>query len=286
MKSLPIHRLDSEKGAFLIRPLLEQINKKTLDDQPHRHHFYEIIFVVSGEGQHVIDDRVIDLEVNTFYFIGLNQIHGFQYGKDLKGYLIRFDAHFLPVVKDHSDILSTYANNILIKNILSLPADQKDGFIALLDFIQEEYNSNSGSKLITIQNLMFALLNKLSELLQHNVRHYISLIDEPDKRIYNEFILTSNQYFKEQHSLAYYSNQLGVSNRRLSDICTKYAGKTGKAIIIEKIITEVKRYLKYSSLSIKQIAYVLHFDDPAYMSRLFKKQTKRSLTEYRTSNKK
>jgi AraC-like DNA-binding protein len=57
--------------------------------------------------------------------------------------------------------------------------------------------------------------------------------------------------------------------RTLNSLSQKFAGKTADEIIADRIILEAKRELYYSTLSVKEIGYVLGFDDPAYFTRFF-----------------
>jgi len=46
------------------------------------------------------------------------------------------------------------------------------------------------------------------------------------------------------------------------------------------LIVEAKRELYTKDLSVKEIAFKLGFEDPAYFSRFFKKETSRSPKEF------
>jgi len=52
-------------------------------------------------------------------------------------------------------------------------------------------------------------------------------------------------------------------------------------IIKDRLILEAKRQLKFSNKTVKEIAFELGFDDPAYFSRLFSKGTGSSPAKYR-----
>jgi AraC family transcriptional activator of pobA len=52
-------------------------------------------------------------------------------------------------------------------------------------------------------------------------------------------------------------------------------------VVHEFLIVEAKKYLKHTDYSISEIAYRLNFEDPAYFSRFFSKQTATSPKEYR-----
>ncbi len=53
-----------------------------------------------------------------------------------------------------------------------------------------------------------------------------------------------------------------------------------KDFITNRLITEAQRKLYYSKLSVKELAYELGFNDPDYFSRLFKKSTGKSISEF------
>ena len=214
----------------------------------------------------------------------MNQVHGFNFGKELDGVLIRFEEDFLPVPHDKHDILRDYTNTIVLKNELQLNASEAKLFEKFLDLLLLEFESKSSRKQISLQSLLLALLNKLTSVILERLQQDPSQSEGRDRYYFNKFNILSTEYFTKEHSVSFYANKLGISTRRLSNICTRFRGKTAKSIITDKIISEMKRYLKFSSLSFKEIAYRLGFDDPAYMSRLFKKETMRTLTDYRRSS--
>lgn len=57
-----------------------------------------------------------------------------------------------------------------------------------------------------------------------------------------------------------------------------------KTLIDRQVILEIKRLLANTQNSIEQIAEILHFTDPSYLSRYFKKQTQMTLSEFRKQN--
>ena len=50
-------------------------------------------------------------------------------------------------------------------------------------------------------------------------------------------------------------------------------GKTITRLVHDRLLLEAKRELVYGNLSIKDIGYILGFEDPSYFSRFFKKYT-------------
>ena len=77
---------------------------------------------------------------------------------------------------------------------------------------------------------------------------------------------------------------MNLSPKRLNEITRKMLGKTITQLIHDRILLEAKRELIFSGRSIKEISYELGFEDPAYFSRFFKKQSGFSPTHFRKKN--
>ncbi len=57
----------------------------TQSTSPHRHDFYEILYVTEGMGTHFIDFNAYPIEPHTFYFISPGQVHYWERRYRLKG---------------------------------------------------------------------------------------------------------------------------------------------------------------------------------------------------------
>jgi AraC family transcriptional regulator, transcriptional activator of pobA len=102
-----------------------------------------------------------------------------------------------------------------------------------------------------------------------------------DYRYFREFtaLLRGNKIISRK--ISDYSAKIGITTRKLSDICRFYKNKNPKKIISEYLISESKRLLTKTSNSIKQIASQLGFSDQYQFSKYFKKHTKSSPALYR-----
>jgi AraC family transcriptional activator of pobA len=80
-----------------------------------------------------------------------------------------------------------------------------------------------------------------------------------------------------------YAQELGVSLGQLTRLCREVLGMSTIEAINARVVHEARRELVYSSLSIKQVAAELGFDDEAYFGRFFKKQTGMRPTEFRAA---
>ncbi|MGN0220222.1 MAG: helix-turn-helix transcriptional regulator [Muribaculaceae bacterium] len=83
------------------------------------------------------------------------------------------------------------------------------------------------------------------------------------------------------HDVTFYASQLNVTPNYLNIISKRNTGTTAKEQINIQIGLVVRMLLDTTDLSVKQIAARLHYDDPSYLCRLFRKQTGMSPLEYR-----
>lgn len=275
--------LDSEK-AFLIRPLTENFTKETLDEKPHRHEFEEIIWIRSGSGLQYIDNDKIKLLPRTFYIIKVGQIHSFIKGKNLKGYVLRFKDNFLPSLENSFNSLYSFKHAIFTdSNSLQIKQEDIAQYEAFFDLMLKEYQAPSEkfARISVLQNLLSAFLFLLMREYRDQSAVKIDLINDRNQQIFNEFLLLIDDKFKEAHDLEYYAKALGLSKRKLTEITKSLAGHTAKNLIIQRLITEMKRLLSYSQYTVKEITFLLGYEDPAYLCRLFKNYVGKTPQQYK-----
>ena len=85
--------------------------------------------------------------------------------------------------------------------------------------------------------------------------------------------------------MAFYAEQLNVSPRYLGQVTRRIADRSPKAIIDERITTEIASLLSSTNRPLKDIAQRLGFSSQAHLSRFFKKQRGFSPSEYKHNRK-
>ncbi len=81
-----------------------------------------------------------------------------------------------------------------------------------------------------------------------------------------------SRHFRDHHPAEFYAGHLGISATHLNRIVKAATGQSINALIANRLIDQAKRDLVFTSAHIKQIAYDLGFNDPAYFSRFFTKE--------------
>ena len=83
------------------------------------------------------------------------------------------------------------------------------------------------------------------------------------------------------HSVSDYAGRLGISPKSLTKHFQKIRTQKPSDFIKNRIILEAKRKLLYTDFSVKEIAFDLGFNDPAYFTRFFTKATEKSPLQFK-----
>uniref|UniRef100_UPI004055F487 helix-turn-helix domain-containing protein n=1 Tax=Alistipes sp. TaxID=1872444 RepID=UPI004055F487 len=99
--------------------------------------------------------------------------------------------------------------------------------------------------------------------------------------IFEEFTTLLQQYNKQERNVSFYAKKMGITPKYLSSIVKDVSGKTAARWIDESVILEAKSLLKYSGLSIQEIAYQLNFSTQSFFGKYFKQHTGTSPSRFK-----
>lgn len=91
--------------------------------------------------------------------------------------------------------------------------------------------------------------------------------------IFEEFSALLQKYNKQERNVGFYADKLGITPKYLSSIIKEVSGKTAARWIDESVILEAKSLLKYSGMSIQEIATHLNFTSQSFFGKYFKQHT-------------
>ena len=116
----------------------------------------------------------------------------------------------------------------------------------------------------------------------------LSALDSPDKEISGRYTAITlklrkllDRHLTQEKSPAAYAAMLNISEVYLNEAVKCATGLSAGAYIRGRVIVQAKRQLTYTSLSAKEIAYSLGYDDYTYFSKLFRKCVGMSPSDYR-----
>ena len=171
---------------------------------------------------------------------------------------------------------------------LHLSEREKQILLTLLDQIKTEYNSNVDdfTQDLIVSNIEL-LLNYCKRFYNRQfttrTNQHKGIIIEFEKILLNYFELDNSN---EDHILTvkFCADLLSLSPNYLSDLLKKETGKSAQEHIHIHLLEKSKIQLLTSNKRIKEIAYSLGFGYPQSFSKLFKKKTGISPSEFRISN--
>ncbi len=241
-----------------------------------------IMIVTDGTAKLSVNYSVEELRKNSMAFLMPNMVMSLSNadnGFKMKG------VCFTPA---YFDDLSSYApvynqmNAFMGDNVMpiqSLSENEMECMKAMLNLYKDinigqlHYNG-------LLQHLSNLLLLRFAEILRSGCMSDTSKVSH-SVEIYREFRkLLINNYLKE-HYIQFYSSQLSVSPTYLSRIVRKISGRTVNEHIAHMLITEARRLLDCTDMTVKQISYRLGFSDQAAFGKFFRNQFGTSPTAYR-----
>jgi YesN/AraC family two-component response regulator len=102
------------------------------------------------------------------------------------------------------------------------------------------------------------------------------------QEILMSFLKILPNYFKEERSVQFYANLLFITPKHLTKTVKELTNKTCGELIDDMVIIEAKVLLTTPSLSVGNVAEMLHFSDQFFFSKFFKRRTGLTPTEFRS----
>lgn len=239
---------------------------------PHRHTYYEIIWVMEGCGNHMVDFKDYPFRGPCLFLANPSHVHQIVKEGPTKGYLLKFSESFFSADPSSENLLLKYGifDNINVQPVVHLHPATVHLLSDLMQKMLTEFEQHTDlSKTILAAYLKIFLLQVYK--LKDSHREELKEKPTPGYLLFRTFKKMVEEHYTAQHSVQFYATGLALSVRTLSDIVFRYAGKTASEVIKDRLLLEAKRLIYSGHLSIKEIAAALGFDDAAYFSRFFTK---------------
>ncbi|WP_299677683.1 helix-turn-helix domain-containing protein [uncultured Tenacibaculum sp.] len=286
IKKIKFNNVQKPNFQFDLVELNELLTRDLDHDltQIHRVEFYHIFLITEGTGSHTIDFSEYSYQKATLFTLKKGQLHCFNSNTKANGYLLLFTENFL---LSHFNKIEVSKSIQLFNNLLSMPKivldnDDFNDILSLIERIKSEYFDTYDEFSVGI--IRSALHMIITKLFRIKTRDNQKLLQ---RKYFNEFIefqkLVEENYTKTKKVIDY-ANMMNCSTKTLNNICHNIIGKSAKVVIDELIITQIKRFLISTSLSVKEIAYNVGFDEPSNLYKYFKKYTYMSPESFRKNN--
>ena len=207
----------------------------------------------------------------------------------------RFKAHLIVIAPDFLKRINIDTKRMmpLYLQFGSLPcmelthaeSQSLRSFISMVE--QELKGSETDFSSEIIGGLIAATIYKVGDILTH----YLTEHPEVDSPIHNraeeyfrQFTELLGEHYKHERSVGFYARQLCITPKYLTTLIKRISGQSVSEWIDNYVILEAKTLLKYSTMSIQEIAYYLNFPNQSFFGSYFKRNTGMSPSQYKAQN--
>lgn len=204
----------------------------------------------------------------------------------------RFKAHLIVIAPDFLKRINIDTKRMmpLFLQFGSLPcmelthaeSQSLRSFISMVE--QELKGSKTDFSSEIIGGLIAATIYKVGDILTH----YLTEHPEVDSPIHNraeeyfrQFTELLGEHYKHERSVGFYARQLCITPKYLTTLIKRISGKSVSEWIDNYVILEAKTLLKYSNMSVQEIAYYLNFPNQSFFGSYFKRNAGMSPSQYK-----
>lgn len=262
-------KVNSNKNPYLSADL----QQKQLE--PRRLTSYFIVLIDSGSITYKLDLQDITITDGDLLFAMPNQVFVPPAKTDhLTYFKVLFDENTLALLPQRFSFLV----NPLNSQTITLDSAARERVRKVFEILNQLLYTD---KQVTDSEIILAYLNLLlSELNTAYFKNEQVTILNTNVSKFVEFKLMVETHLTEQPSIHTIAEKLALTTNSLYRLVKEYSGTSPKDFFTNRLMIEAQRKLRYSNLSVKELAYELGFNDPDYFSRLFKKSTGKSVSEF------
>jgi AraC family transcriptional regulator, transcriptional activator of pobA len=275
---LDLDRLDG--GAMQVVPLVAARFGGVSPRAPHRHDYHELIWLRDGRGQHSIDGATVPVRPHTVTVIGRGQVHVFERGEDLHGAVVRFREEGLVEGGARRGtpewLLAGQGGRTVV-----VPPGEAPHLDALIEALDAELQRPPDEHSPELQRHLLSTILLWIERWHDASRTERREADDTEVQLHRRFARRLEEDFARHHDAAHYADVLGVPTAALSRALAHVTGRATKDLITERVMLEAARLLRFTDLSVSEIAHRAGFTDPLYFSRAFKRRHDASPQSYR-----
>lgn len=290
LNKIPIYELpfsDDKKLEFKIYRVegseIKQREYPHKTELPHKHSYYEMCFFTEGDGEHEIDFKTYPIASPGIHFLRPGQVHLIRRGETYKGYLVVFSEEFYNLRFQNIEVIPGYPLVTSLEKgpVLNLTDELFKEFHQLIQNIERELKKTDDDSEEIIVSYLKIFFLKLRQQFSKLVTTKYEVTGDARHIVYR-FNQLVDKFYHQIHQVQEYAELLGESPIILNRAIKSVTGKTASDVIIDRLILEAKRLLLFSDLSNKEVAYKLNYEDPSYFTRIFRKRTGLTPSDFKT----
>lgn len=249
---------------------------------PHRHDFFEVLYLSKGSGFHIIDGNKYEIKPPCVFFMSPGQAHKIEFSNDIEGYIFIFTAEFYLINQTNQNRLIEFPFFFSVRQEnRPLDLEMADDILFIESLFKRGINELAKGETFSVELLRSALdliLTTCAVLFKTDKN---LLTKGKGHVVVKRFFQLLEDNFQKNLTVNEYAELLAITPNHLTQTVNQLTGKTSSQIIKSKQVLEIKRLLVHTNLTVTEIANRLNFPDQSYFTKFFKRETGISPLQYR-----
>lgn len=284
MQRVPVLQIDQfhkpiASGRLYANNLRNHLKAHDFITKPHKHNFYLLVLFTAGSGVHEIDFQRFDVKPGSLFILKPGQLHNWKLSPDIDGYIFFHTKDYYNLTfNDHNLEDYPFFRNTQSSPEILLKGEEGIALQRLFEELLKEYKSEhlmKYRKICTLLDLFYIELTRF-----HNTGNTKLTPNDIYRDKFLAFESLLEDRYLELKTPQAYADLLNISSRHLNRICQSTLGKTASDVIFDRVLLEARRLLVHGSKSIAEVSLQLGYEDASYFSRIFKKRSGETPTEF------
>ena len=236
--------------------------------------------ILSGEAEINFNLQDRHITSSTLVYIGSGTIiHPKRLSSDLRIFGMGLFSNF-PMPFAQGQMPSAFNGQV---RDFQLPVSEEDIAIAthIMDTIWQTVRASDDYHRPTVTALVAAQMHHYDHLF-HQQANQLANNRSREQTIFDRFLQLVTQHCAEQHQIGYYADRMCLTERYLTTVIRQTSGTTAKDWIDRALIIRIKIELQHTDKSATQIADEMHFANPSFFSKYFRRLTGMTPGEYKS----
>jgi len=207
---IPLLKFKNEACPFKVQTIKSFTEEQDdANEGPHSHNYYEMVWLVKGDGKLYVDMKEYTIGSNTIFCVKPNQAHQFQPQAEMEGFVFSFTDSFFRM--DEYDFGWTFQANLVqlfsegrpIGITYEMEEDIKEIVLKMIKEFQNRYSYSTE----LLKRYFKIFLIYLTRTLEENFQ---STEQSRETELVKRFMELLDKNFKEKKMVAEYAAQLLV----------------------------------------------------------------------------
>lgn len=268
-------------NSFFFERIPQRARPYNFAIRPHTHGaLIQIMYLTQGTVEAVVDQAKSTFEAPCVLLIPAKTVHGWNFTPDVDGPIVTAAQRPLESLADvlMPALLQTMRTPCMLR--LPPPGEAPDELLQTFLSIEREARRRSTGYVAAGMSLLISLVVQIARLQQSLNATPLPAASRRAEQV-ESFKALVELHFKEHWTMQAYASHLGITPGQLTRLCRDALGRSGIEVVHARLANEAQRDLVYTANSVRQLADRLGFNDEAYFSRFFRKQTGLTPREFR-----